>query len=127
MIDEIVAALLGLAGGTVGGLLGVGGLSFGATWGQKTDFNEGDWAHIGLKYGFGAANASVGYSYVDEDDLDDEQHFFVVSGDVGLLPGVTLKGDVMYNSDDPNESVNQDGTTDQDDTIAGVLTVQLDY
>jgi outer membrane protein OmpU len=108
----------------VGGLLGVGGLSFGATWGQKTDFNEGDWAHIGLKYGFGAANASVGYSYIDEDDLDDTQHFFVVSGDVGLAPGLTLKGDVSYNTEDPNAEDNSD---DQDDTISGIVTVQLDY
>jgi outer membrane protein OmpU len=108
----------------VGGLLGVGGLSFGATWGQKTDFNEADWAHLGLKYGFGAANASLGYSYVDEDDLDDTQHVFVVSGDVGLAPGLTLKGDVSYNTEDPNAEDNSD---DQDDTISGVLTVQLDY
>jgi outer membrane protein OmpU len=108
----------------VGGLLGVGGLSFGATWGQKTDFDEGDWAHIGLKYGFGAANASVGYSYIDDDDLDDTQHFFVVSGDVGLAPGLTLKGDVSYNTEDPNAEDNSD---DQDDTISGIVTVQLDY
>jgi outer membrane protein OmpU len=109
----------------VGGLLGVGGLSFGATWGQKTDFNEGDWAHLGLKYGFGAANASVGYSYVDEDDLDDEQHVLVVSGDVGLAPGLTLKGDVSYNTEDPGSD--DSAGADQDDTIAGVLSVQLDY
>jgi hypothetical protein len=109
----------------VGGLLGVGGLSFGATWGQKTDFLEGDWAHLGLKYGFGAANASLGYSYADDDRFDDEQHVFIVSGDVGLAPGLTLKGDVSYNTDDPG---NDDSAgADQDDTISGVLTVQLDY
>jgi outer membrane protein OmpU len=109
----------------VGGLLGVGGLSFGATWGQKTDFLEGDWAHLGLKYGFGAANASVGYSYADDDRFNDEQHVFIVSGDVGLAPGVTLKGDVSYNSDDPG--ADDSDPPDQDDTISGVLTVQLDY
>ena len=85
----------------VGGLLGLGGLSFGATWGQKTDFNEADWAHLGLKYAFGNASASIGYTYGDVDDFDDEQHVVVVSGDVGLAPGLKLKGDVSYNTEDP--------------------------
>jgi hypothetical protein len=109
----------------VGGLLGVGGLSFGATWGQRTDFAEADWAHLGLKYGFGAANASIGYTYGDVDAFNDEQHVFVVSGDVGLAPGLTLKGDVSYNTDDPG---NDDSAgADQDDTIAGVVSIQMDY
>jgi outer membrane protein OmpU len=108
----------------VGGLIGVGGLSFGATWGQKFDFNEADWAHLGLEYSFGNASASVGYTYADVDAFDDEQHVFVVSGDVGLAPGLTLKGDVSYNTEDPFAD---DGADGQDDTIAGVLSVQLDY
>ena len=41
------------------------------------------------------------------------------------MPGVTLKGDVTYNTEDPNAD---DGDPDDtDDTIAGVVTVQLDY
>jgi hypothetical protein len=108
----------------VGGLIGLGGLSFGATWGQKTDFNEGDWAHLGLEYSFGNAGASVGYTYNDVDAQDDTQHIFVVSGNVGLAPGLTLKGDVSYNTEDPFAD---DGADGQDDTIAGVITVQLDY
>jgi outer membrane protein OmpU len=107
----------------VGGLLGVGGLAFGATWGQKLDFNETDWAHLGLEYSFGNASASVGYTYGDVDEFDDEQHIFVVSGDVGLAPGLTLKGDVSYNTDDPGA----DDGDDVDETVAGVLAVQLDY
>jgi outer membrane protein OmpU len=109
----------------VGGLLGVGGLSFGATWGQKTDFNEADWAHLGLKYAFGAASASVGYTYADVDAFDDTQHVFVVSGDVGLAPGLKLKGDVSYNTEDPG--ANDSAGADTDDTLAGVISVQLDY
>jgi hypothetical protein len=110
---------------SVGGLIGIGGLSFGATWGQLTDEGEADFAHLGLKYGFGNANASVGYTYADVDDLNDTQHVFVVSGDLGLAPGLTLKGDVSYNSEDPG--AHDSGGADQDDTIAGVLSVQLDY
>ena len=86
---------------TVGGLVEAGGLSFGATWGQLTDFNEGKWASLGLKYAFGEASASVGYSWVDDDNFDDKQNVFVVSGDLGLAPGLTLKGDVSYNTEDP--------------------------
>ncbi|MCC2664167.1 MAG: hypothetical protein K0S35_2089 [Geminicoccaceae bacterium] len=109
----------------VGGLIGVGGLSFGATWGQRTDFAEADWAHLGLKYEFGGASASLGYTYGDVDAFDDEQHVFVVSGDVGLAPGLTLKGDVSYNTEDPG---NDDSAgADQDDTISGIVTVQMDY
>ena len=108
----------------VGALIGAGGLSFGATWGQKTDFNEADWAHLGLKYAFGNASASLGYSYADVDGFDDTQHVFLVSGDVGLAPGLKLKGDVSYNTEDPGAD---DGADGQDDTIAGVISVQLDY
>ena len=100
-------------------------MSFGATWGQATENREADWAILGLKYKFGDASASVGYEYVDDDRFDDEQHIAVVSGDVGLLPGVTLKGDVSYNTDDPG--ADDSGGADQDDTIAGVLSVQMDY
>jgi len=110
---------------SVGGLIGVGGLSFGATWGQLLDEGEADFAHIGLEYEFGGASASVGYSYNDVDALDDTEHVFVVSGAVGLMPGVTLKGDVSYNTEDPGYK-DSDGA-DQDDTWSGVLSVQMDY
>jgi outer membrane protein OmpU len=108
----------------VGALIGIGGLSFGATWGQKTDFNEADWAHLGLEYSFGNAGASIGYTYADVDNFDDTQHVAVVSGNVGLAPGLVLKGDLSYNTEDPNSG---DGDEGQDDTIAGVVSVQMDY
>jgi len=110
---------------SVGGLIGAGGLSFGATWGQLTDADEADFAHLGLKYKFGNASASVGYTYNDVDAFDDTEHVFVVSGDVGLMPGVTLKGDVSYNTEDPGKD--DSAGADQGDTLAGVLSVQLDY
>jgi outer membrane protein OmpU len=114
-----------LADYSIGGLVGVGGLSFGATWGQLTDAGDANWAHLGLKYKFGNASASVGYSYNDVKDLKDKENVFVVSGDVGLMPGLTLKGDVSYNTKDPGN--NDSAGANQDDTLAGVLSVQLDY
>jgi outer membrane protein OmpU len=115
-----------LASWAAGALAGFGGLSFGGQIGQNTDFNEGDFANAGIKFGFGAANASVGWNVFDpQGDTDgDTNHVFVVSGDLGLMPGVTLKGDVSYATDDPGAREDPD---DPDDTIAGVVTIQLDY
>ena len=107
----------------VGALLGFGGVSAGAKFGQETDFNEGDFFNAGLKYGFGAANVSVGYVRFNPDEGDDN-NLFALSGDLGILPGVTLKSDVTYATDDPNAHDNED---DPDDTISGVVSVQLDY
>jgi hypothetical protein len=45
------------------------------------------------------------------------------------LPGVTLKGDVTYNTEDPNKNC-FDQTGDDcssGSTVGGVMTVQLDY
>ncbi len=109
---------------SVGGLVEAGDLSFGATWGQLTDANEGNWAILGVRYAFGEASASIGYSWVDDDALDDEQHILVVSGDLGLAPGLALMADVSYNSDDPGAD---DGAGGQDDTLSGVLSIQVDY
>jgi outer membrane protein OmpU len=113
-----------LASWEAGGLLGFGGLELGLGIGQNTDAFEADFASAGLKYGFGAANVSVGWSIYDPDG-GDTANLFVASGDVGLLPGVTLKGDVSYNTDDTGADA---GDPDNpDDTISGVVTVQLDY
>jgi hypothetical protein len=52
----------------------------------------------------------------------------VLSGDIGILPGVTLLADVSYNTEDLGAfegGVN--GENEQDDTYGGVLSVQLDY
>jgi outer membrane protein OmpU len=105
-----------------GALLGFGGFTLGAGYGQNTDLDQSQFANVGLEYGFGAANVSVGYVFFDPDD-GDSANFFVASGDVGLMPGVTLKGDVGWNTDDPDAN----GGEDPDDSVQGVVTVQLDY
>jgi outer membrane protein OmpU len=109
-----------------GALLGFGGFTAGVKVGQETDFNEGDFLNAGLKYGFGAANVSVGYVYFDDDD-GEETMLFAVSGDVGLMPGVTLKGDVTYNDEDTGANCDDGVCEDTDETVAGVLSIQLDY
>jgi hypothetical protein len=112
-----------------GVLFGFGGFTIGVGGGQNTNNDDfkSDYINAGIKYGFGAANVSVGYNFNDPDQ-GDSSNVFAVSGDVGLLPGVTLKGDVTYNTDDPNANCNDAGACDDtDDTIAGVVSVQLDY
>ena len=47
----------------------------GAKFGQETDLNEGDFFNAGLKYGFGAANVSVGYVRFNPDEGDDNNLF----------------------------------------------------
>jgi outer membrane protein OmpU len=106
----------------VGALAGFGGFTLGGGFGQNTDFLQGDFANVGLEYGFGAANVSVGWVFFDPDE-GDSANFFVASGDVGLLPGVTLKADVGWNTDDPDAN----GGTNPDDSVQGVATIQLDY
>jgi len=114
----------------LGGLLGFGGLEFGVSFNDfkgPTEFQEGTLLSFGLAYGFGPANVSVGYERDWNENIDDA-NIFVVSGDIGLLPGVTLKGDVSYNTDDPFKDVDDDGDpVDSGSTLGGVLTVQLDY
>jgi hypothetical protein len=67
----------------------------------------------------------VGYVFFNPDG-GDETHLGAVSGDIGLMPGVTLKGDVTYNTEDAFAD-DDDLGEDTDETVAGVLTIQLDY
>jgi outer membrane protein OmpU len=105
-----------------GALLGFGGFTLGAGIGQNTDFAEADFLNAGLRYDFGAARVSVGYVFFDPDG-GEETNLAAASADIGLLPGVTLKGDVTYNTDDADAN----GGEDTDETLQGVVTVQLDY
>ena len=75
----------------VGVLFGFGGFSLGVNVGANTDFNEAEGATVGLKYGFGAANVSVGYVFFDPDD-GDSTNLVAVSGDIGLMPGRHAQG-----------------------------------
>jgi len=110
---------------SIGGRLQAAGIEFGAGFVQRTDAAEADMVTVGLGYGFGPVNTSVGWSYHDPDATlaggVDDQNVIAVSADVGILPGVVLKGDVSWNSDDTGAK--EPG----DDTWAGVLTVQLNY
>jgi hypothetical protein len=130
---DLTAAATGIMGNAIGpgddlrsfdaGLLfGFGGFSIGGNIFANTDFQEAQGAAAGLKYGFGAANVSVGYVFFDPDD-GDSTNLLAASGDIGLMQGVTLKGDVTYNTDDQDA----DAGEDTDESVQGVVSVQLDY
>jgi outer membrane protein OmpU len=111
----------------VGTLLDFVDVSVGIKYGQETDLDKGQFFNAGIAYyGFESGNVSVGYVLFDPqgDTPGDTNNLFAISGDLDLLPGVTLKGDVTYATEDPEAHLDED---DPDDTIAGVLTVQLDY
>ena len=114
----------------VGGLLDFANFTLGAGYNRQNDFapetEENDIVNVGLKYGSGTANVSFGYTFnkFGDGDLDDS-HLFVVSGDLGLLPGVTLLADLAYNTNDLEATSN--GVAEQDATVSGVASIQLDY
>jgi outer membrane protein OmpU len=115
-----------------GGLLGFGGFTLGVGYNYQDDFAPGthgnDIINVGLKYGFGAANVSVGWTFNKYDEDLDDSNLFVVSGDVGILPGVTLKGDVSYNTETLGaRDDDDDDPLQQHETIGGVVSLQLDY
>jgi outer membrane protein OmpU len=119
-----------------GGLIGFGGLQAAASYGH-TDFDQGneiDFVLLGIAYGFGPANVSFnwehdwidGQPFAGSDADINDNDTYVLSADVGVLPGVVLKGDVSYTSDDPFTD-NGVGNDAGDDSWAGVLAIQLDY
>ncbi len=121
---------------SVGGVLGLGGLSFGATYGRLMDgigatkgtgLRVGDdtwYASGAVQYSFGPASASVGVDYNGLDGQKD-QTVFVVSADYGLMPGVTWKADVSFNTEDPGARAGD--PQNPEDTVAGVTSIQIDY
>jgi len=102
----------------IGGGVEFGGLGVGVGYAFREEADEGNGLTVGAKYGFGPANVSAGFSYDDPDEGDDS-NVLAFSADYGLFPGVTVKGDLAFNSDDSD--------ADGDSTTAGVVTLQLNY
>jgi outer membrane protein OmpU len=105
---------------SVGALLGFAGAHFGLNYAQRTDANEADIFAAGIRYGFGPVRASVGWINFNP-DVGTNQNVYIVSADMGIFPGVVLKGDISYNDDNPRAL---DGP---DSTWGGVLSVQMNY
>jgi hypothetical protein len=107
----------------LGATIGIGGFSIGGSVQQDEDYNGQDdqtIANIAGAIGIGNGNVSLGYNFVDDDADDDSQHIVAVSFDYPLMPGVTFKADVANNN-------NAGGGDDQDNALAGVASVQVDW
>ncbi len=95
------------------------GLGIGAGYILREDDDEGTGFNVGIQYGFGPANVSVGYSYNDFEEDDEEVGVLAFGADYGLFPGVKLKADIGFNDNDLD--------ADGDKTTAGALSVALSY
>jgi len=102
----------------IGGGVEFAGFGVGVGYVFREDADEGNNLTIGAKYGFGPASVSVGYSLEDPDG-GDESNLIAFSGDYGVFPGVTLKGDLSFNDEDDD--------ADGDSTTAAVVGLQIDY
>jgi outer membrane protein OmpU len=119
----------------VGGLLGFGELTLGVTYNRQDDFapetQDNDIVNFGIMYGFEEADISFGYNFnaFGEEALNDS-HLFVLSGNISLLPGVTLLADVAYNTNDIEACcriVDGERENRQSSTWGGVLSIELEY
>ena len=119
----------------VGGLLDYSGFTLGATYVRQDDFapetQDNDIVNFGLMYGFEEADVSFGYSFnAFGDEAFDDSHLFVLSGNIGLLPGVTLMADVAYNTNDIEaccQIVDDERENKQSSTWGGVVAIELEY
>ena len=116
----------------VGGLLSLGEFTLGAGYNRQDDFaretQDNDIVNVGLMYGFEDADVSFGYTFnrFGDEDLDDS-HLFVLSGDIGLFPGVALLADVAHNTNDLEACCQLGSVSKQTSTWGGVLSIELEY
>jgi predicted porin len=119
----------------VGALVGFGEFTLGAGYNRQDDFapetQDNDIVNFGLMYGFEEADVSFGYSFNRfGDSAFDDSHLFVLSGNIGLLPGVTLLADVSYNTNDIEACCrieDDERENRQSATWGGVLSIELEY
>jgi outer membrane protein OmpU len=119
----------------VGGLLSFGEFTLGATYNRQDDFapetQDNHIVNFGLMYGFEEADISFGYSYnAFGDEAFNDSHLFVLSGNIGLLPGVSLLADVAYNTNDIEACcriVDDEAENRQSSTWGGVLSIEIEY
>jgi outer membrane protein OmpU len=119
----------------VGTLIAFGGFTLGAGYNRQDDFapeaQDNDIVNFGLMYGFEEADVSFGYTFNGfGDSALDDSHLFVLSGNISLLPGVTLLADVAYNTNDLEACCrieDDERENKQSATWGGVLSIELEY
>lgn len=100
----------GIAAGLLTSIFGVS-VAGGYFQDERANGDETSGFSLGAGAGLGPANVSVTYAYNEiepETGDDTEPQNLVVSGDVGLVPGVSLGGDVAFfdrDDDDGNDGI----------------------
>lgn len=91
------ASLSGESRLLVGGELALSGVRVDASVGQEPDLLglDGNRVSAGLGYEFGALDARLGYSLV-EDETADETSLFTLGSRLNLRPGLIVQGDLAY-------------------------------
>jgi hypothetical protein len=121
---------------TIGGLVGFAGFDLGGAYGDETGadgvsetsaFVSGDrenfW-QIGVGGEFAGVGVSVGYQrdkYAAAAGSEPTTDTYVISADTGILPGVSLQGDVAYVDVDP------DGQPGDDDGVNAILRTNISF
>lgn len=103
----------GYGGGLQVGLFGFD-VAGGIFYDEGVDGNDDDErtiANAGVAAELGPATVSLTYGYVDDDRFDDEESNIVLSASLGLLPGVSLDGDVSFFEDFQGGDAGNDGVT----------------
>ena len=102
-----------------GATAGFAGFNFGAGFGSEDwGGSERDWFNVGVGAAFGGVNASVTYGYNDvepDGGRDSEPQDLAISADTGLMPGVSLGGDLHFFDND---------TGGDDDGVLGVIRIR---
>lgn len=111
----------------IGGTVGFAGLTFGAGY-VHDEFADvdADAFDLGVAYGFGPVNTSLTGNYVDADDGGDS-YIVVLSGDVQVLPGVTLRGDLAYTDFDTDADDDFFDDDDDEDAFSGIFAVLMSF
>ncbi|NJO36805.1 MAG: porin [Rhizobiales bacterium] len=99
----------------IGGTAALDAIELGASFGHVDQAEDVDFATVGVTIGFGEAHLGVGYNYVDESTAG-VTHVTAFSGDVEILKGIELQGDVSYSN-----------LKSGDETVACVVGVELSF
>ncbi len=80
-----------------GAVVSFAGFSVGGGYGKQDVFGrQNKWFNLGAGAELGPAKLSVNYGKVLDDDLNQEERALIFSATVGILPGVTLDGDLHF-------------------------------
>lgn len=107
-------------GFNVGAVVGFSGFDVSASYWEEDDGPSGDQKAytLGAAAALGPADLSVTWAQIFDSDSGEEPTNLVLSGTVGVLPGVSLRGDVAF--------FDRDAGGD-DDGVSGVVRLQVAF